>query len=217
MYYIGEMIYFYSLFVDMSTIKKFLLCVVMVVWGVANVSGQPVMGNDPSGEDSAFRDDIRKEAEQAQSACQWSHCKFRKTPAEKKADCLKDNPGEEWFCDCVANGWIKLNTNIPFIGRCIRLSWSWGDGKDGTVWATSVSQVEAFPRLMRALMNILMTVILVASLIMIIAGGVMIASSGAASWWYEQGKSMIRKVIIGLILLGASGLILALINPNFFG
>jgi hypothetical protein len=46
---------------------------------------------------------------------------------------------------------------------------------------------------------------------------VMIASSGANSGGYDQGKKMIRKVIIWLVLLWASGIILALINPNFFG
>jgi hypothetical protein len=49
---------------------------------------------------------------------------------------------------------------------------------------------------MKALTNIALSLILVTSLIMIIAGGVMIASSGANSGGYDQGKKMIRKVIV---------------------
>jgi hypothetical protein len=33
----------------------------------------------------------------------------------------------------------------------------------------------------------------------------------------SEGKKMITNVIIGIALLGASGVILRLINPNFFG
>jgi len=33
----------------------------------------------------------------------------------------------------------------------------------------------------------------------------------------SEGKKMIIKVVIGIALLGASGVILRLINPNFFG
>jgi len=44
----------------------------------------------------------------------------------------------------------------------------------------------------------------------------MIASSGANGDGYKNGKDMIRRVVVGLIILGASGIILAIINPNFF-
>jgi hypothetical protein len=54
---------------------------------------------------------------------------------------------------------------------------------------------------MKALINLALSLILITSLIMIIAGGVMIASSGANSSGYEQGKKVVRKVILGLILL----------------
>lgn len=95
------------------------------------------------------------------------------------------------YCDCICNGGVKLNTNIPFVGRCISL----GEDSDEEN-STTVTQISAFPKLMRALMNILLTIILTSSLIAIIIGGVMIASSGANSSGYDQGKSLIKKVII---------------------
>ena len=44
----------------------------------------------------------------------------------------------------------------------------------------------------------------------------MIAGNGALGT-KETGKKLIIAIIGGLILLGASGIILNLINPNFFG
>ena len=65
---------------------------------------------------------------------------------------------------------------------------------------------------MRALAKILLTLILVGSLVMLVASGVMIASGNAS-----EGKSMIKRVVFALVLLGASGIILRLVNPTFFG
>lgn len=159
----------------------------------------------------------------ASAECWEWLCSSCPTEAEKKQckydecmpECTSTNPWEKWadYCNCKCNGWITLNTDVPFIGRCILLGSSNTSGPN----STEVTQLSAFPRLMKALTNIALSLILVTSLIMIIAGGVMIASSGANSGGYDQGKKMIRKVIVWLILLWASGIILALINPNFFG
>ena len=54
------------------------------------------------------------------------------------------------------------------------------------------------------------------SLIIIIIAGVMVTSSGYDSGNYQKGLDLINKVATGLALLGASGVILKLINPNFF-
>jgi hypothetical protein len=105
---------------------------------------------------------------------------------------------------------IKLNTDVPFIGRCIEIRATNNTGQSGSV--TTVNQYTVFPRLMRALTNIVLTLIMVGSLIMLIISGVMIASGQAA-----EGKTMIKRVVISLVLLGASGIILRLINPFFFG
>jgi hypothetical protein len=98
----------------------------------------------------------------------------------------------------------KLNTKIPFIGDCIESSTQ----ASGSV----ITETTAFPILVTALVKILISVILIASFVLIVAAGVMIAT-GDSKW----GKDMIVKVAIGLAILGASGVILRLINPNFFG
>jgi hypothetical protein len=106
------------------------------------------------------------------------------------SECISKN--DEDYCLCKMNGGITLNTSVPFIGRCILLGNKNASGPN----STEVTQLSAFPLLMKALTNIALSLILVTSLIMIIAGGVMIASSGANSGGYDQGKKMIRKVII---------------------
>jgi len=53
---------------------------------------------------------------------------------------------------------------------------------------------------------------LIVSFVLIIVGGIMIATGNPSG-----GKKMIMKVVVGIALLGASGVILRLINPNFFG
>lgn len=98
---------------------------------------------------------------------------------------------------------VKLNTNVPFIGNCIESSTQ-------AAWST-VTETTAFPILVSALVKILISVILITSFILIVIAGVR-WSAGDAKW----GKDMIIKVAIGLAILGASGTILALINPNFF-
>lgn len=96
---------------------------------------------------------------------------------------------------------IKLNTKVPFIGNCIE------DENYG-----GVSSEKAFPTLMWALTQILVTIILIVSFVLIVVGGIMIATGNPSG-----GKKMIMKVVVGIALLGASGVILRLINPNFFG
>jgi len=102
---------------------------------------------------------------------------------------------------------ISLNTNVPFIGNCIESS-STDKGTD----ETNVTWETAFPVLMWSLTKILVTVILILSFVLIVVWGIMIAT-GDPSW----GKKMIMKVVVGIAILGASGVILRLINPNFFG
>lgn len=109
---------------------------------------------------------------------------------------------DPWVC-CG----ISLNTSIPFIGNCIE------DNKDDQgVGETNVTGETAFPVLMWSLTKILVTVILIVSFVLIIVGGIMIATGNPA-----DGKKMIIKVVIGIALLWASGVVLRLINPNFFG
>lgn len=99
---------------------------------------------------------------------------------------------------------VLLNTDVPFVGKCIEF-------KD-----SGSTPLDAFPRLMWGLSKIMITLILVFSFMMVIAGGVMIASSWVNESGYWDGKKLIMKVVVGIALLWASGVILRLINPNFF-
>lgn len=100
---------------------------------------------------------------------------------------------------------IKLNTDVPFIGNCI----------ETTNKENATTQLNAFPRLMGAMMKLIMMTILIMSFLMIVAGGVLLTMKGSVKQ-VEDGMALIQKVAIGMALLGASGVILKLINPNFF-
>jgi len=135
--------------------------------------------------------------------------------------CMSECEAVDWGlaerCACKCGGGISLNTDVPFIGSCILMRWnntqSWSAEN---VW-TTVNQTTAFPRLIWWLSRILVTAILVFSFVMIIVGWVMMTMGWADQSQYDKGKSYIIHVVIALALLGSSGLILRLINPNFFG
>ena len=57
---------------------------------------------------------------------------------------------------------------------------------------------------------------MIMSLLMIVIGGVLMTTGGREKSNYSKGMDMIKKVAYGMALLGASGVILKLINPNFF-
>jgi len=63
----------------------------------------------------------------------------------------------------------------------------------------------------------MVTVILVFSFMLIVAAGFLMTTSGGDSARFTQGRDMILKVVVGIALLGTSGIILKLINPSFFG
>lgn len=107
---------------------------------------------------------------------------------------------ENWDCE----DWIRLNTNVPFIGNCI---W-WEDSE--------VDEENAFPILMWWMSKILITLTLVIAFLMLVAGGVLITTSGADQANYSKWKELIIKVLIWIFLLWASWVILHMINPNFF-
>lgn len=150
----------------------------------------------------------------------------------KAGNDLRDKPNSKntiVWCDCVA--WFKkvdkeckscdakwvccgieLNTNVPFIGKCIE------DTADDVWWdETGVTADQAFPVLMWSLVRIMVTIILIVSFVLIVVGGIQIASAWSDSWAASSGRKLIMKVVIGIALLGASWVILRLINPNFFG
>lgn len=127
--------------------------------------------------------------------------------------CPEKTKSIDWYCMDCDHEWvccgIKLNTEVPFIGNCIRTQKT--DKNPG------ITQEEAFPTLMGWLMKILMTVIVLGWFIAILIAWVMITSSGGTENRAKQGRDLIIKVVIAFALLWASGVILRLINPNFFG
>jgi len=102
---------------------------------------------------------------------------------------------------------VKLNTNMPFIGNCINV-----DSK----WEKEVTPINAFPVLIWALMNLLMTIILIMSLLMIVWSWVLMTMSWMDASKYTSWVNLLKRVATGMALLGASWVILKVINPNFF-
>lgn len=103
--------------------------------------------------------------------------------------------------------WVKLNTNLPFLWNCIGASEAWGN---------KVTQLNAFAVMVKWLMKIIISIVLVMSFLMIVAAGVLMTTDGYDSGSYKKWVTMISTVAKALALLGASGVILKLINPNFF-
>lgn len=131
----------------------------------------------------------------------------------------KDN----WFGGCVCEDWftridsvctkcdwdkvccgVKLNTDIPFIWKCIAFKSQDSDSE--------ITEENAFPTLMAWFTKLLMTVILIVCFLVIIVAWVL-----RTTWDSKKWKDMIKWVAIALALLWASGVILRLVNPNFFG
>ncbi|MDD2536995.1 MAG: hypothetical protein PHU61_00705 [Candidatus Absconditabacteria bacterium] len=111
-------------------------------------------------------------------------------------------------CKDVCCG-IKLNTDVPFIGNCITMGKSNSSG-------TTVTQLNAFEKLMSGLMQIATSFILIVSFLLIIVAGIMMTMGGVDSGNFKKGKDRIFKVAAALALLGMAGVILKIINPTFF-
>jgi hypothetical protein len=132
--------------------------------------------------------------------CEAGYTEIKAWWASLCEKCNKDT------CNCG----IKLNTNIPFIGRCIM------NEKTNNVWqngnTTTVNTLNAFPILMGALIKLLMSIIMIVCFASLIV------------WWfmmtvpdqYDTGKWIVKKVIRTIVSLWSLGTILYLINPNFF-
>ena len=108
--------------------------------------------------------------------------------------------------ECEECHGIKLNTNFPIIWNCIEIK---GDAK--------VNPTNALPVMFRVLTKIVMSIILVICFILIIVAWVMRAWAWEDSSKQWKAKKLITRVAITILLLWFSGVILKLINPNFFG
>ena len=112
---------------------------------------------------------------------------------------------------------ILLNTVVPFIGDCIEMTTQNDVSSSNDSNTSTVNQLNAFPFLMMGLSKIVVTVILIFSFLIIIAAWLMMTTWVYSEQNYKKGMERVQKVVVGLILLWASGLILKLINPSFFG
>ena len=128
-------------------------------------------------------------------------------PPPQKVNVNKDDS------PCDAKTEITLNMNIPFIGRCIKKDPS---AKEANDQKDNPTIGNVFPKLMGWLIRLTMTLVYIIWFLCILAGGFMIAGNGALGT-KEKGKKLIIAVVAGLILLWASGVILNMINPDFFG
>ncbi len=104
------------------------------------------------------------------------------------------------FANCSATE-IELNTSVPWYeNRCLKPD----------------QATDKFGSIMWGLMKVFVNITVAVAFLMLVASGVMIAM-----WWADQGmaskwKDLLKKVIIGIVLIWLSGLILHTINPNFW-
>ncbi len=128
---------------------------------------------------------VNKQQEQQQKANEIVN---KQQEQQQKQEC------PNWCC------WIKLNTNFPIIWNCIETK------KDA-----STNPTNAFPMMMWAITQIVVSLILVVCFILIIVAWVKRASDDP-KWW----KELLQKVAITVILLWLTWVILKAINPVFF-
>ncbi len=106
-----------------------------------------------------------------------------------------------------------MSTNVPFIGQCIVYRKT--NEPQPEAWLV-VDETNAFPVLMWWLSKIMLSIILLSSFLWLLVAGVMISASWSSEDWAKNGRKIIWNIISALAILGVSGVILRLINPNFF-
>jgi len=98
-------------------------------------------------------------------------------------------------------GQVELNTDFPWIeGRCI-------DPEKTT---------DIFGDMLWKLMKLAINFTIAIAFLSLIWAGIMISTSGVSQNTAGKWKELLKKVIIGIVLLWLSWLILHVINPNFF-
>jgi len=143
----------------------------------------------------------------AQKKCRLDDCLSK---------CVTFKDGSKWeACECKCYGGVPLNTNVPFVWKCIQMNeegeQAWNDPNTAVVTPTS-----AFPILMKGLSRVALSLFLALSFVMVIASGVIIATSGANSSGMSQWTTLLKRVVMSFVLLWTIGVILCLINPFFF-
>ncbi len=132
---------------------------------------------------------------------------------DSKWNCCKKMYYDVQLKKQVCCEWILLSTNVPFIGQCI--VYRKMDEPQPEAWLV-VDETNAFPILMWGLSKILVSAILLSSFLWLLVAGVMISASGSSEDWAKHWRKIIGNIISALAILGVSGVILRLINPNFF-
>ncbi len=124
---------------------------------------------------------------------------------------------DEHACACKEFDHIYLNTDIPFIWQCILKRPARDGHPDDTVSAENLPNLDtAFPRFVSGLSRLIQSLILVLWFVAIVIAWFMISAWGLSADAKNKWVSILKWVIIALVLLWSSGIILRLINPNFF-
>ena len=115
------------------------------------------------------------------------------TTTPSSSDTPSENDCSKWCCG------IKLNTNFPIIWNCIEIN------------GAETNPTNAFPYMVWVLTKIVISVILVVCFIFVIWAGILRSADKP-----DPAKKMLKRVAITILLLWFSGVILKLVNPNFF-
>ncbi len=115
--------------------------------------------------------------------------------------CEKECDAGDEDCEkaCQAQECLELNTSFPFIGRFI-----------------CVEREQVFPQTVSGLTTIVLVLWFTIGVVVLIAWGVLIASSGWNQGRFDKWKDLVFKVLLAIVLLGLAGVLLHMINPNFF-
>ena len=103
---------------------------------------------------------------------------------------------------------IRLNTDIPFVGRCIK--------KDTDPATVETNYGNVFPKLVGGLMRVVMAAVVIIGFLAILVGWFMMTAGWVKQDLVNKWRDLIIKVIGWLVLVWLLGIILNLINPNFF-
>ncbi len=113
-------------------------------------------------------------------------------------------PSDNWWEWEEWGGWestcVKLNTDFPGVWTCVDANNASG----------------AFSGMMGALMKLLVNITIAVAFIALIAAWVMMTTSWISQNTAWKWKELLKKVILGIVLLWMSWIILHAINPNFF-
>lgn len=166
-----------------------------------------------------WEQEIQWETYDTPSVWEWWEQEEEDTPLDcdiknSQWECCKKTYYDIQLKKTVCCEGILLNTDVPYIGQCIVFR---KNTSTQSAAGLIIDETTAFPVLMWWLNRLLVSIILLVGFIGILIGWIMISASWAKEDWARSGRKIIGNIITALALLGASGVILRLINPHFFG